>query len=107
MDARCGEMRRVHGDRKIASRDQLAARRRRYTLDAGDDRLWQLHDARHHPTACVKKLVVEFWCAVRDELTHVVAGAKSGAIGRKYDGAHRRILSNTVKLILDCGNHRA
>ena len=32
MDARCGEMRRVHGDRKIASRDQLAARRRRYTL---------------------------------------------------------------------------
>ena len=53
------------GDREIASRDQLATRCRRDTLDSGDDQLWQLHDARHHPTACV--VLIE--CGVRFEMS--------------------------------------
>src|SRR3989454_2727097 len=54
-DSRGGELRRLRGDRQVALRDELAARRGRRALHPRDHRLRQRADRLHHPPAILEK----------------------------------------------------
>jgi hypothetical protein len=92
------------GHRQVTLGDQLAARRGRYAVDAGDHWLRQARYGHHHVAALRKELLVISFARMSPHLLKVMSGAEGWAVACEHHHTYRVILGYGIECRLEHSN---